>query len=41
MCADQTSVAVQHYRNESAAGSPDEPIIRALPGRAVGRLHRL
>jgi RNA polymerase sigma-70 factor (ECF subfamily) len=41
MSAEQTSLAVQRYLDELAAGSPAEPLFRALLGRAVGRLHQL
>ena len=39
-----TSAAVQNYLDELArlpAGAPAEPVVRALLGRAVGRLHAL
>jgi RNA polymerase sigma-70 factor (ECF subfamily) len=41
MSAEQTSVAVQRYLDELAAGSPAEPVVRALLCRAVDRLHQL
>jgi RNA polymerase sigma-70 factor (ECF subfamily) len=41
MSAEHTSVAVQRYLDDLAAGSPAEPVIRALLDRAVRRLHQL
>jgi RNA polymerase sigma factor (sigma-70 family) len=41
MSAEQTSAAVQRYLDELAAGSPAEPLVRALLARALGRLHQL
>jgi RNA polymerase sigma factor (sigma-70 family) len=41
MSMEQTSAAVQCYLDELAAGSPAEPLVRALLARAVGRLHQL
>ena len=41
MSAGQTSIAVQRYLNDLAAGSPAEPLVRALLARAVDRLHQL
>jgi RNA polymerase sigma-70 factor (ECF subfamily) len=41
MSAEDTSAAVQRYLDELAAGSPAEPLVRALLARAVGRLHQL
>ena len=41
MSADQTTFVVQRYLDELAAGSPAEPLVRALLARAVGRLHQL
>jgi RNA polymerase sigma-70 factor (ECF subfamily) len=41
MSAEHTSAAVQRYLDELAAGSPAEPLVRALLARAVGRLHQL
>jgi RNA polymerase sigma-70 factor (ECF subfamily) len=36
-----TTVVVQRYLNDLAGESPAEPVVRALLGRAVGRLHHL
>jgi RNA polymerase sigma factor (sigma-70 family) len=41
MSAEHTTLAVQRYLDELAAGSPAEPLIRALLDRAVRRLHQL
>jgi RNA polymerase sigma-70 factor (ECF subfamily) len=41
MSAEHTSVAVQRYLDELTAGSPAEPLVRALLDRAVRRLHQL
>jgi RNA polymerase sigma-70 factor (ECF subfamily) len=41
MDAEPTSAAVQRYLDELAAGSPAQPLVRALLARAVGRLHQL
>jgi RNA polymerase sigma-70 factor (ECF subfamily) len=38
---EHTTAAVQRYLDELAGDSPAEPIVRALLGRAVGRLHQL
>jgi RNA polymerase sigma-70 factor (ECF subfamily) len=41
MSAEHTTLAVQRYLDELTAGSPSEPLIRALLDRAVRRLHQL
>ena len=41
MSADQTTFVVQRYLDELAAGSPAEPLVRALLARAVDRLYQL
>ena len=41
MGEEPTTVAVQRYLDELAGGSPAEPVVRALLGRAVRRLHQL
>jgi RNA polymerase sigma-70 factor (ECF subfamily) len=41
MNEEPTSAAVQRYIDQLGGDSPAEPIVRALLGRAVGRLHRL
>jgi RNA polymerase sigma-70 factor (ECF subfamily) len=41
MADESTTAAVQRYLNELAGDSPAEPVIRALLGRAVHRLHQL
>jgi RNA polymerase sigma-70 factor (ECF subfamily) len=41
MDEEQTTIIVQRYLDELAGDSPAEPVIRALLGRAVGRLHQL
>src|SRR5262249_26814529 len=42
MAGDQrTTVAVQLYLDELAAGAPAEPVVRALLDRSAGRLHLL
>jgi RNA polymerase sigma-70 factor (ECF subfamily) len=41
MDEESTSVAVQRYLVELASDSPAEPVVRALLGRAVRRLHQL
>ncbi len=41
MDEERTTVVVQHYLDELAGGGPAEPVIRALLGRAVRRLHEL
>jgi RNA polymerase sigma-70 factor (ECF subfamily) len=39
--AEHTTNVVQRYLDELAGDSPAEPVVRALLGRAVGRLHQL
>jgi RNA polymerase sigma-70 factor (ECF subfamily) len=41
MSEEHTTAAVQHYLDALAADTPAEPVVRALLGRAVGRLHLL
>jgi RNA polymerase sigma-70 factor (ECF subfamily) len=41
MAEEHTTAAVQRYLDELAGDSPAEPVIRALLGRAVGRLQQL
>jgi RNA polymerase sigma factor (sigma-70 family) len=41
MAEEHTTTAVQRYLDELAGDSPAEPVVRALLGRAVGRLHQL
>jgi RNA polymerase sigma-70 factor (ECF subfamily) len=41
MDEERTTAAVQRYLDELAGDSPPEPAVRALLGRAVGRLHQL
>jgi hypothetical protein len=41
MDEEQTTAAVQRYLDELAGDSPAEPVVRALLGRAVRRLHQL
>jgi RNA polymerase sigma-70 factor (ECF subfamily) len=41
MGEEHTTTAVQRYLDELAGDSPDEAVVRALLGRAVGRLHKL
>jgi RNA polymerase sigma-70 factor (ECF subfamily) len=41
MDQEQTTTVVQRYLNELANDSPAEPLVRALLGRAVQRLHQL
>ena len=41
MGEEHTTAAVQSYLDELAGDSPAEPVVRALLGRAVGRLHHL
>jgi RNA polymerase sigma-70 factor (ECF subfamily) len=41
MTEENTTAAVQHYLDQLAGDSPEEPVVRALLGRAVGRLHQL
>jgi RNA polymerase sigma factor (sigma-70 family) len=38
---EQTTAAVQRYLDQLAGSSPAEPVVRALLGRAVRRLHQL
>jgi RNA polymerase sigma-70 factor (ECF subfamily) len=38
---EQTTAAVQRYLNELAGDAPAEPVVRALLGRSVRRLHQL
>jgi RNA polymerase sigma-70 factor (ECF subfamily) len=37
----RTTIAVQTYLDQLAAGAPAEPVIRELLSRSVGRLHQL
>jgi RNA polymerase sigma-70 factor (ECF subfamily) len=41
MNEEHTTAAVQRYLDELAGDSPAEPVVRALLGRAVNRLHQL
>jgi RNA polymerase sigma-70 factor (ECF subfamily) len=41
MDQERTTAAVQRYLDELAGDAPAEPVVRALLGRAVGRLHQL
>jgi RNA polymerase sigma-70 factor (ECF subfamily) len=41
MDEESTTAVVQRYLDELAGDSPAEPVVRALPGRAVRRLHLL
>jgi RNA polymerase sigma-70 factor (ECF subfamily) len=41
MDEESTTAVVQRYLDELAGGSPAEPVVRALLGRAVHRLHQL
>jgi RNA polymerase sigma-70 factor (ECF subfamily) len=41
MGEESTTAVVQRYLNELAGDSPSDSVIRALLGRAVGRLHQL
>jgi RNA polymerase sigma-70 factor (ECF subfamily) len=41
MGEEHTTTAVQRYLDELAGDSADEAVVRALLGRAVGRLHKL
>jgi RNA polymerase sigma-70 factor (ECF subfamily) len=41
MAEEHTSAAVQRYLDELAGDAPSESVVRALLGRAVGRLHQL
>jgi RNA polymerase sigma-70 factor (ECF subfamily) len=41
MAEEQTTAAVQRYLDQLAGDSPAEAVVRALLGRAVGRLHQL
>jgi RNA polymerase sigma factor (sigma-70 family) len=41
MAEESTTAAVQRYLDELAGDAPAEPVIRALLGRAVRRLHQL
>lgn len=41
MTDEPTTVAVQQYLDELAGAAPAEPVVRALLGRAVHRLHQL
>jgi RNA polymerase sigma-70 factor (ECF subfamily) len=41
MHEERTTAAVQRYLDELAGDSPSEPVVRALLGRAVNRLHGL
>jgi RNA polymerase sigma-70 factor (ECF subfamily) len=41
MDEEQTTIIVQRYLDELAGDSPAEPVVRALLGRAVGRLQQL
>src|SRR5262245_6766073 len=41
MAEENTTAAVQRYLDELAGDSPAEPVVRALLGRAVRRLHQL
>jgi RNA polymerase sigma-70 factor (ECF subfamily) len=41
MDQEHTTAAVQRYLEELAGASPAEPVVRALLGRAVGRLQQL
>src|SRR5947209_2948372 len=41
MDEERTTAVVQRYLDELAAEAPAEPVVRALLGRAVNRLHQL
>ena len=41
MAEDHTTAVVQRYLDELNGDAPAEPVVRALLGRAVDRLHQL